>query len=617
MVQEIQQVVEQLNINVDLLFEQLKAILPGFSNLDQTIVCQSLLGYSPQEIANLLALPRQKIRDRLSDSIYPSLATLMQVEQEEIAGKWVIILNFLLSPKHCYKLNPAPQLNSDNFQGSFGRQIFLAPPDRAIVRLQIDGTQFYRQGLFYQAAKCFLWAWQQEKQTYGIGNPEVLIYLNNCLIDYKFSSLQEQEIQVYTLAVVVPFHHNQGQIAAEILRGVAQIQSQNNLPVFDAIKLRQELNLDPIRPSTFFTLNGAAKQIALKILVVNDPNNLYTPYNQTAESLANLAAQIDLIAVVGHYSSEMTQEGLSFYAKNGLALVNSSSTSDQLSQLTGGESLSFFRLTTQDSVNAANLANYLSQFLPNQLNKLYKVAIIYNKNSSYSTSYKTAIKHYLEQHRNRFVFLKECDCIGETYYRIQAYLEEIKQQNVDIIIMIPDGGIEPNSLNNAGLISRLNLKKCLIAGPATFYQENVLHWIHEQSQYQVEPDCSHHNSIIASIPWHWQSQRNGCHSSNAMAQSFCQMGAQLWGESNLTWRSATAFDSVLIILRILELNASSDRQALLANLNFHLKEQKKEIKGVTGIIRFDQGGNRIDPPVEIVAAQWKPQKKQWYWQCLT
>ncbi|NJO77321.1 MAG: hypothetical protein HC827_01570 [Cyanobacteria bacterium RM1_2_2] len=341
MVQDIHQVVEQLNINVDLLFEHLKASSTTFNELDQTVVCQSLLGYSPQEISSLLALPRQKIRDRLSDSIYPSLATLMQVEQEQIAGKWVIILNFLLNPKHCYKLNPAPQLNSDNFQGSFGRQIFLSPPDQAIVRLQIDGTQFYQQGLFYQAAKCFLWAWEQEKQTYEMGNPEVLIYLNNCLVDYKISCLRAQEIQVYTIAVVVPFHHNQGQIAAEILRGVAQLQTQVNLPIFDAIQLNQEINLEIIRPSTFFNLNRTAKQFALKILVVNDPNNLYTPYNQTAEMLSNLAAQINLVAVIGHYSSEMTQKALSFYAKNGLMLVNSSSTSDQLSSLSGGERLSF------------------------------------------------------------------------------------------------------------------------------------------------------------------------------------------------------------------------------------------------------------------------------------
>ncbi len=58
----------------------------------------------------------------------------MHVEQEEIAGNWVKIINFLLNPQNGYKLNPAPQLNSDNFQGSFGRQVFLYPPNQEIVK---------------------------------------------------------------------------------------------------------------------------------------------------------------------------------------------------------------------------------------------------------------------------------------------------------------------------------------------------------------------------------------------------------------------------------------------------------------------------------------------------
>jgi hypothetical protein len=92
-------------------------------------------------MANIANLSDQQIRDRLANNIYPRIAELMQVEQEEIAGKWVVILNFLLAPKTGYKLNPAPQLNSDNFQGSFGRQIFLYPPNQEIVQLQIEGTQ--------------------------------------------------------------------------------------------------------------------------------------------------------------------------------------------------------------------------------------------------------------------------------------------------------------------------------------------------------------------------------------------------------------------------------------------------------------------------------------------
>ena len=618
MCQICQQVVEQLSINIDLFFEKLESTANNrqLIELEKTIICQSLLGLSRQQIANQVNLSEQNIRDRLSRYIYPRIAELLETEQREIAGNWVMILNLLLNPNSGYKLNP-PQLNSDNFQGSFGRQFFLYPPNPEIIQLQIEGNQFYQRGLFYQALRCFLWAWEQEINIYGKGNPEVLIYINNCLIEYKKNILQANGIRIYTLAVVVPFHHNQGGIATEILRGVSQIQSQVNIQSFNKIDLDQAISLDGIIPNTFFQINNnTLTPIALQLLVVNDPNNLYTPYNQTAENLVNLASDLKLMAIIGHYSSEMTKKALELYARNGLLLVNSSSTSNELSCLSGGERLSFFRLTTHDRINAKRLAKYLinkfsTQSVTIQNKYQNRVAIIYNKNSSYSTSYRDTIKKYLEQSKENFVFLEECSYISENYYDIQAYLEYIKLQDANIIIIIPDGGIEPLSLSNAWLISRLNLKNCLIAGSATFYQENVLHWIHEQSQFNsIDPDkCQ----VIACIPWHWASQTNGSNSDNYIAQHFCQIGAQLWGQENLTWRSATAFDSVLIVLRILEKYHSPNSESLLVHMNQYFKEQRNKIRGVTGIIEFNEAGDRVEPPTEIALVNWDEQQQKWKW----
>jgi len=611
MCQNCQQIIEQLGIDIDLFFQKLNLVSQKkqLSTLDQEIICQSLWGYSRQEIAKKLNLSSQKIGDRLANNIYPRIAELMQVDQEEIAGKWVKILNFLLNLNSDYKLNPAPQLNNDNFQGSFGRQIFLYPPNQEIVRLQIEGTHFYQQGLYYQSLKCFLCAWKKEREIYEAGNPEVLIYINNCLIEDRQSILHEQGIEIHTLAVVVPVYHNQGQVAAEILRGIAQIQLQVNLQTLEKILLDEEMDLAAIKPKTFFTLNNVSNPIVLRILVVNDPNNLYAPSNQTAENLANLASQLNLTAILGHYSSEMTKKALHFYAKKGLPLVNFSSTSNELSHLSLGESLSFFRLTTQDGVAAENVTRYLAK--NSSIKNPKKVAIFYNKNSSYSLSYRNAIRKYLEQHKELFIFLQECSYVSENYYKIQEYLEKIKQDGVDFLLLIPDGGIEPNSLNNAGLISRLNFNNCLILGSATFYHENVLHWIHEQSQYHsLHP---HECQVMACIPWHWQSQENGCNSHNSLAQDFCRLGTQLWGEENLSWRSATAFDSVLIILRIIEKYHSQDGQALLIHMNRYFKEQRKQVRGVTGIIQFDERGDRINPPVEIVGVKWNEHQQKWQW----
>ena len=104
----------QLEIDIELFFERLDD-LPQKKPLRETekiIICRSLLGQSNQEIAKMVKNSSgqnssgQSIGDRLSKSIYPKIAELMEVEQKEIAGNWVKILNFLVNPKHGYKLNP-------------------------------------------------------------------------------------------------------------------------------------------------------------------------------------------------------------------------------------------------------------------------------------------------------------------------------------------------------------------------------------------------------------------------------------------------------------------------------------------------------------------------------
>ena len=119
MCEHCQQVIEQLGIDIELFFRRLADLGRGrLTHCHKEIICQSLLGYSRKYIDLQLCLSAQTVRDRMSRCIYSQIAELMQVDQEAIAGNWVLILNLLLNPRDGYKLNPAPQLNSDNFQGS-------------------------------------------------------------------------------------------------------------------------------------------------------------------------------------------------------------------------------------------------------------------------------------------------------------------------------------------------------------------------------------------------------------------------------------------------------------------------------------------------------------------
>lgn len=588
-----QQVIEQLGVDIDLFLQQTKIGSQSLSELDREILYQSLLGNSRKQIAVGLGLSPEQVRDRLSDYIYPAIEQVIPPEPGEKSGNWVKTLNFLLNPQHGYRLNPAPPLNSDNFQASFGRQMFLYPANPSIGQSQIEATQFYQQGLYYAAIQCFEDAWQQEQTLYQNGNPEVLIYLNNSWVDYRQAQLQDKGIPIYTVAVVVPFHHNQGRIAAEILRGVAQIQTQVNVASLHRLGWRDlKLTALPIDRIAAHSLIGCP--IALRILVVNDPNHLFDPFNQTAEKLAALAAPLNIMAVLGHYSSEMTQKALQFYSRQGIPVVNASSTADPLSHLSTGEQIGWFRLSTPDQINSAKLVEFLLS-LAND--RPQRIAIIYNQNSLYSQSYRSAVRQQLDRHAEHLQLLAEYGDLGERFEHIQQYLQKVQAIDIDMIILIPDGGIDPNSINNIGLISRLNLARCLIAGPATFYQDNILHWLHEHQPSDRDSELD--PSILACVPWHWHSVLNGVHA-NPVAQVFGQIGSLLWGAEQLTWRSATAFDAILIMLRVLAQYPCSNHQALLTHLHQYWKVEQKTMPGVTGKIQFYPNGDRVDPPAEML-----------------
>lgn len=260
--------------------------------------------------------------------------------------------------------------------------IFLYPYDRQIGNDQISAAKLYQSGLWYQAQSCFLAAWNRGKRIFHSGSPEILIYSNNCAIDRNCARLSREKIPVRTIAVVVPINHDRGQIATETLQGIAQIQLQVNARI-GALGLAELChNIPPL----FDTL--LHRKIALKILIVNDINNLYNGDDRTAENLTRLASELNLIAIIGHYSSEATKRAAPVYAHAGIVLVNSSSTSTELSSLEIDERLGFFRIPPIGTINAAKLVDFLANPAASpHLPAIEKTAIIYAKNSMYSSSY--------------------------------------------------------------------------------------------------------------------------------------------------------------------------------------------------------------------------------------
>ncbi|MEO0868941.1 MAG: ABC transporter substrate-binding protein, partial [Cyanobacteria bacterium J06642_11] len=239
------------------------------------------------------------------------------------------------------------------------------------------------------------------------------------------------------------------------------------------------------------------------------------------------------------------------------------------------------------------------------------VVIVYNHNSLYSRSYHDAVLDALSPHQDRLQVVGECDFMGDDYARVQAYLRSLTQQSFDILLVIPDGGLEPNSLRNLGLISRLTAGAHTVAGPATLHHPNVLQWLQESAHETAAETATgasipSHPHLVACVPWQPKS------STTALDYQFCQLGERLWGLANLTWRTATTFDAGLLIAHGLQQHRPENAQEFLPQLSHGYKQLHKTLLGATGELCFCPNGDRQNPPAVIVSAAHN--SHQWQWQ---
>ncbi|HEY9631131.1 MAG TPA: ABC transporter substrate-binding protein [Coleofasciculaceae cyanobacterium] len=243
--------------------------------------------------------------------------------------------------------SPAPIATSPTSSSSPNASIAPAPSDRFssgdrtlfTYRGNFDrdrGIDAFAKGDYAQAALAF------ERATKSSPNdPESQIYYNNARARQAGTPL--------TLAVVVPID-NQATSAEEILRGVADAQTQFN----DA---------------------GGASQRLLELILVNDSNDP----TQAAAVAQQLAGDPNVLGVIGHNSSDTTAKALPIYEGAGLAMISPTSTSTVLSGKT------FFRTVPSDQLAGETLADYVA----NRLN-VKQVAVFYDSASNYSNSIQQA-----------------------------------------------------------------------------------------------------------------------------------------------------------------------------------------------------------------------------------
>jgi eukaryotic-like serine/threonine-protein kinase len=425
-------------------------------------------------------------------------------------------------------------------------------------RLKEKGVEEFVKSNYISAFNLFKKSWNQE---YG-KDPETLIYMNNAF-------LEASKTPYYTIAVALPVSNRRnpdrsvymGDRGKEFLRGVAQAQTEVNLGLLNSSSDRDFPGQGFLPPSK------AIKGKGLKVIIADDEND-----GEKAKKRAiALVKQPDILAVVGHASSEMTVQAVDIYNNNNLVLMSPGAATEEL---TYEPKPNFFRSIYTTSVITKDLAKYL-------LAKNQKQAVIvYNPGSPFGASFREEFTKYFRDSRGgKIVGIRDFD-LSKQDFNAKRAIEEIQGKGETAIVLVPDPHLT-RSLDSAFEIIKLNKDRNSIVGAWTLVFPQMLELASQQKQNLFK-------KLIFSVSWHPLSSPN---------KAFPQQARTLWGEEGNT-RLSSAYDATRALIKALEMQQQPSRegmQKMLASPNF-------SADGATGTIQFEspKNGNRKNPPSDLV-----------------
>jgi branched-chain amino acid transport system substrate-binding protein len=266
-------------------------------------------------------------------------------------------------------------------------------------------------------------------------NPEALIYVNNA----KAIAVENLKI-----AVSVPIG-NQPEIAWEILRGVAQRQTEINL-------------------------QGGINGKLLLVEIVSDDDN-----PDVASQIARqLAADSSVLAVIGHNDSNASLAASNIYQEQKLVMISATSSGSKLSDIGS------YILRTTPSVSI--LANALSSYA--SVSSLDRIAVCFDSSSSASNSF--AQKFMAETTENGGQILPiDCD-FARLNFNPVPIVEKAIALEADAILLSPS----VNKINLAVAIAQVNQNRLSLLGSYSLYTSETI----DTGQEAVA-------EMVLSVPW--------------------------------------------------------------------------------------------------------------------
>jgi branched-chain amino acid transport system substrate-binding protein len=410
--------------------------------------------------------------------------------------------------------------------------------------LKLKGIAAFSEGKYSDAIKIFDYLRHQYKVNKStpdfhkaalaaLKDPEILIYLNNAMVNLRHQ--QNPHLPIYTIAVAAPLNVNFG---LDMLFGVAQMQdvavNQNN--------------------------------INLKVVIANDNNN-----RQQAQQVAKvLADDLNILAVVGHYTSPNTCAALKVYSPENLVVISPTSTVVNLPNSDCHDpNKVFYRTVSSTQVEAKSLVQYLIGDLKKPKPK---VVVFYNPREDFS---KDLFEHFNKSIRDSQGSIIAKFDLSDSNFDTTKLPPQVS--NADALVLLPDGGTDDSmALPKAIEIIKLNQGTKPILAANTMYLQKV---IDQAKDANVK-------SLFLAVDWHPQ---------QCGAANFRKETNKYWG-GDLNRRTALAYEAVQAILQAIKLsNSPVTRQDIKQKLSEtgtrgDTAASSAAIQGL--LIRFDARGDR-------------------------
>lgn len=374
------------------------------------------------------------------------------------------------------------------------------------------GVKAFNNCDFYLASKELKYALENQPN-----DPESWIYLNN-------SEALNKEKNTLKIAVVVPTHR-QPELAQEILQGVSLAQK----------KVNNEGGIDGKR---------------LIVEIVNDDNE-----PEIARQLAEeLVKDENILAIVGHSSSNTSLVTLPIYHRGKLVMVTPNSTSANFSVL------SKYAFTT--TLNVSILAKILSNYINNNISS--KLIICHDSQDNYSLSLKTQLNKIMKDK----IMTIYCDLNpNNSNFNPANILKIALENNVQGIILLP-------SQNNLNLAFNLIKSNATLTKPLQLFATDNMHQSEtlKKGQNTVE-------KMILAVSWY-----------DVSNSTFQSQNNNVFGNDKIDWHTAMAYDATKVIIEGLkEDNTRKGLQKVLSEETFFSY-------GAREIIKFNQVGDRLSQP---------------------